>query len=220
MRNRAVLSMALAVLVLALPLAAMVPTSSGADVPLPRLYVTLVATEVGANPRFTPQNAEGETVIVIPQVPIILNITLIFDDTLDHTFTIRSTDAAAPAPQLVNVNLPVAMGRGNNKTVEFTIVDMGRILYEGRNETVEAQGSRIRFFCIPHEAASMVGFIALGGTQGGQESPEKGVFLRAYWIGLLGFAATLLLVGISYFVIKGSSRHYQDHHEHIRRGGP
>jgi len=41
-----------------------------------------------------------------------------------------------------------------------------------------------------------------------------------YGIGLLGFAGTLLLVGISYFVIKGSSRHYRDHHEHIRRGGP
>jgi plastocyanin len=196
--------MTLAVLVLALPLAAMVPTSSAADVPLPRLYVTLVATEVGANPRYTPQNAEGETVIVIPQVPIILNITLIFDDTFDHTFTIRSTDAAAPTPQLVNVDLPVSMGRGNSKTVEFTIVNMGTILYEGRNESVEAPGSRIRFFCIPHEAANMVGFFAVGG----------------YWIGLLGFAATLLLVGISYFVIKGSSRHYQDHHEHIRRGGP
>jgi hypothetical protein len=66
----------------------------------------------------------------------------------------------------------------------------------------------------------MVGYIAIGGAAEATEPQEKGVYLRAYWIGLLGFAGTLLLVGISYFVIKGSSRHYRDHHEHIRRGGP
>jgi len=46
----------------------------------------------------------------------------------------------------------------------------------------------------------MEGFIAIGGVTATTEPPEKGVFLRAYWIGLLGFAGTLLLVGTSYFV--------------------
>jgi len=202
MRNRAVLASTLAVLFLALPLAALVPTSMAVDVPPPRLYVTLVATSVGGNPRFTPQNADGQTVIIVPQIPVVVNITLVFDDTFDHTFTIRSTEAS---DNLISV---------------FTIVERGQILFGSRNETVETVGSRIKFFCIPHEAAGMVGYIAIGGAAEAAEPPERGVFLRAYWIGLLGFAGTLLLVGISYFVIKGSSRHYRDHHEHIRRGGP
>jgi hypothetical protein len=66
----------------------------------------------------------------------------------------------------------------------------------------------------------MFGHIVIGGAAETAERPEMGVFLRAYWIGLLGIAATLVLVVVSYFVIKGSSRHYRDHHEHIRRGGP
>ena len=220
MRNRAVLASTLAVLFLALPLSTILPNSTALDVPPPRLYITLVATEVGANPRFTPQDAQSQTIIVVPQVPVVLNITLIFDDVLDHSFTIRSTDPAAASAYLVNVDLPVSMGRGNSKTVEFLIVEEDRIVFEGRNETVETGGSGIRFFCVPHEAADMEGFIAIGGVTATTEPPEKGVFLRAYWIGLLGFAGTLLLVGTSYFVIKGSSRHYRDHHEHIRRGGP
>jgi len=217
MRNRAVLALTLAVVFLAIPLSAFLPTSSAVDVPPPRLYVTLVATSVGGNPRFTPQTADGQTVIIVPQVPVVVNITLIFDDTFDHTFTIRSTEAS---DNLISVDLPVSTGRGNSKTVEFTIVKQGQILFGSRNETVETVGGRIKFFCIPHEAAGMVGYIAIGGAAEAAEPPEKGVFLRAYWIGLLGFAGTLLLVGISYFVIKGSSRHYRDHHEHIRRGGP
>ena len=220
MRNRAVLLMTLAVLFAAVPLASLAPSASALDLPPPRFYTSLAVTEVGANPRFTPQNAEGETVIVVPQVPIILNITLVFDSAFDHTFTIRSTDAVAPSPQLINVDLPLAMGRGSSTSVEFTIVEAGRILFEGRNETVQVEGGRIRFFCLPHESAGMFGHIAVGGASVPAETPEMGVFLRAYWIGLLGIAATLLLTVISYFVIKGSSGHYRDHHEHIRRGGP
>jgi hypothetical protein len=215
-----VLASTLAVIFLAFPLSALVPTSMAADVPLPRWEETLFATELGQNPRFVPQTAQGETVIVVPRVPVIVNLTIIFDDVFDHTFTIRSTDAAAPTENLINVDLPVSMGRGNAKTVEFTIVERGKILFGTRNETVETVGSRIKFFCLPHEAAGMVGYIAIGGAAEATEPQEKGVYLRAYWIGLLGFAGTLLLVGISYFVIKGSSRHYRDHHEHIRRGGP
>jgi len=49
---------------------------------------------------------------------------------------------------------------------------------------------------------------------------EKGILLRAYWIGIIGIAATLLWTIISYFVIKTSSRHFRDHSEHARRGGP
>jgi hypothetical protein len=184
------------------------------------LYWTLVAFDDGTTTRFLPQTANRETVIVVPQVPVVLNLTLIFEGIMGHTFTIASTAASPPSPNLVNVDLPLSLGTGNSRSVEFTIFSVDRIVFGPRNETVERQGTRIRFFCIPHVGAGMFGYIAIGGATEATEPPEKGVFLRAYWIGLLGFAGTLLLVGISYFVIKGSSRHYRDHHEHIRRGGP
>ena len=86
------------------------------------------------------------------------------------------------------------------------------------DETVELDGGLIKFFCIPHESAQMKGHVVLASATTSTETPQMGVFLRAYWIGLLGIAGTMLLVAISYFVIKGSSRHYRDHREHIRRG--
>ena len=49
---------------------------------------------------------------------------------------------------------------------------------------------------------------------------EKGILLRAYWIGLIGIAVTLLWVVISYYIIKSSSHHFKDHAEHVRRGLP
>src|SRR2546421_338810 len=39
-------------------------------------------------------------------------------------------------------------------------------------------------------------------------------------IGIIGIAATLAWTGISYFVIKSSSRHQKGHREHIRKGLP
>ena len=65
----------------------------------------------------------------------------------------------------------------------------------------------------------MVGNIVVGGTTTAA-APEIGVFLRAYWIGLIGLAAMLVWTGIAYFIIKSSSRHLRDHHDHIRRGLP
>lgn len=221
MRNRTVLISTLAVLLLALPSFALPTPAAAADIPMPRVYWTLVAfDDGGTTTRFQPQNKDRETVILVPQVPVVLNITLIYRGKLDHTFTIKSTAANPPSPNLVNVNLPMSLGTGNSKSVEFTIFAKDRIVFGSRNETVEKQGARIRFFCQPHESGGMVGYIAFGGATEATESPALGVFLRAYWIGLLGIAATLLLTVISYFVIKGSSRHYRDHHEHIRRGGP
>ena len=78
-------------------------------------------------------------------------------------------------------------------------------------------------FVLHHEdeTLGMVGHVVLGtGQSAPTTTPAEGVFLRAYWIGLLGIAGTFLLIGISYFVIKGSSRHFRDHSEHVRRGGP
>src|SRR2546430_1386147 len=68
--------------------------------------------------------------------------------------------------------------------------------------------------------AGIAGRIALAGAPAGGQPAEKGILLRAYWIGIIGIAATLLWVIISYFLIKSSSRHHTDHREHVRKGLP
>jgi hypothetical protein len=64
----------------------------------------------------------------------------------------------------------------------------------------------------------MVGQIALASLPA--PTPEKGILLRAYWIGIIGIAVTLVWVGIAYYVIKSSSGHFKDHSEHVRKGLP
>ena len=184
------------------------------DLPPPKLYWTLRATSVDGLPVYV-----GDE-IIIPQVPTVLNVTVINDDPLPgvmHTFTIRSTAENPPTPYIVDTGM---FNPGERRTVEFTIVEPDRIVSGSRNETAELAGGLVKFFCIPHEAAGMVGRIVVGGAPAVEEAPEMGVFLRAYWIGLLGIAGTLVLVGLSYFVVKSSSRHLVDHREHVRRGGP
>src|SRR5438046_1641111 len=70
----------------------------------------------------------------------------------------------------------------------------------------------------PHQTAGMVGRIALACLA--TPPVEKGILLRAYWIGLIGIAVTLLWVVISYYIIKSSSHLFKDHAEHVRRGLP
>src|SRR5256885_1736245 len=84
--------------------------------------------------------------------------------------------------------------------------------------TPESSGQGIRWFCIPHRTAGMTGEILLAGLTA--PTPEKGILIRAYWIGIIGIAATLAWTIISYFIIKSSSRHFKDHSEHLRKGLP
>ena len=191
-------------------------TSRAEDLPPPKLFVTIWATTVGGNQVF-----EKDT-ITITQIPTVVNVTVMNVDPIagmQHTFTIRSTAASPPDPYLVDTGF---LDPGQEKSVEFTVVAADRLLVGTRNETAELLGPSIKFVCLPHEhnAVPMVGTIVIGTAAQPTAEPEKGVFLRAYWIGLLGIAGTLVLIGMSYFVIKSSSRHFRDHHEHIRRGGP
>lgn len=219
MRNRIVYSVLLTVVLLATLFA--VPPASAQDVPPPKLFWTLRTATVNELPVFLPLDpATGATQpIIVPQVPTVVNLTVYSEVGSFHTFSIRSTDADAPDPLLINIQLPFD-APSRPFSVEFTVWAADHIEFDGRNETVEVRGGAIYYFCQPHEAAGMVGSIVIGGVQETVEPTEKGVFLRAYWIGLLGIAGTLLLIVVSYFVIKGSSRHYRDHHEHLRRGGP
>ncbi len=204
-----VVSMTLALALLA-PLA---PTARGQTEPVPKLSLTVLAG-AGGTLIFVPAQ------ILIPQVPIILNVTVVNNGTVGpHTFSINSQ-----VPDLViNVPLPA---KGDRGSVEFQVNEsdtakgaIGSIFYNGSTFKPQLSGTGIRFYCIPHEGVGMVGRIVLA-SSGTATTPDKGFFLRAYWIGLIGIGAMLAWVGITYFVIKASSRHFTDHREHIRKGLP
>ncbi len=151
--------------------------------------------------------------IVLPQIPIILNVTLLNNGTTAigrHTFTINDNTGATKID--IQALLP-----GDRASVEFAINATNQIYFRGALFQAEPSTSGgIRFYCAPH-VFTMVGNIIVGGVSAPQK-PEIGVFLRAYWIGLIGLATMLVWVGITYFIIKSSSRHLRDHHDHIRRG--
>jgi plastocyanin len=181
---------------------------SAAAVPSSKLYVT-VGVDPGGNVRFAPAT------ILIPQVNLTLNVTFYNNYTtpgMDHTFTIFNSDTT-----LIKINTGnVAPGR--NASVEFHINTMTNITYNKTSFVPEATAQGIRWFCIPHRTLGMVGEILLAGVT--PPTPQKGINLRAYWIGIIGIAATLVWTGISYFVIKSSSSHFKGHREHIRKGLP
>lgn len=172
---------------------------------------THLSLTIGVSPRgeaaFFPET------ILIPHVDITLNVTFRNNYTTPgqvHTFTIANSVGDA----VINTG---DLAPGENASVEFHIVSLENISFNGSFFQPESLGTGIRFFCIPH-APGMQGTIILASLPGAEA--EKGILLRAYWIGIIGIAATLGWVGISYFVIKSSSRHFRDHREHIRRGLP
>jgi hypothetical protein len=203
MRILALLAILSLAAVHAVPLLLSIPVSAQGT----RLEVT-----IGVDPR-------GETfffpdTILIPQLNITLNVT--FRNNYSnpgqvHTFTI--VDAVEEEAVINTGDLPV----NGSASVEFHIFSMNNISYNGSFFEPQASGTGIRFFCVPHNPA-MQGRIVLASEQAPEA--EKGVLLRAYWIGIIGIAATLGWVGVIYFVIKSSSRHFTDHREHIRRGLP
>jgi hypothetical protein len=177
-------------------------------VPIPRFALTILGETNGTKQQFS------QTLIAVSVVPIELSVTFHNNDTMGHSFTI---DDVNQTPHRIDTG---TLGPGQTKVLNFTVLSMTRILYNGTSFTPEvAPQGGILFFCIPHRGAGMVGRIAMAGVTTPQTA-EKGILLRAYWIGIIGIAATLLWTIISYFVIKSSSRHFRDHSEHVRRGGP
>src|SRR2546425_1766956 len=168
------------VLALAMVLSAtltFVPSEARALEP-PKLSITVEAGTEGLL-RFTPAT------IVVPSVPIILNVTLFNNDTTDteHTFSIRESGVTAP-----RVDLAVAHP-GNRTSIEFAVNSTNQIYFGGQLFRAEASSAGgIKFFCRPHEPAGMVGNIVVGGVTP-PTSPELGIFLRAYWIGIIGLVA-------------------------------
>ena len=211
MRNFVLLVTAVLIAIFAVPPAisiASAPSAGPQVAQSPKLYVTIGVDQAGAT-LFLP------TTIIIPQVNITLNITFVNDYTVGggmiHTFSIDNTDAVRE----INTG---NVDPGQNASIEFHINSLTNITYNGTSFTPESSGQGIRWYCVPHRAAGMVGEILLAGVTA--PTPEKGILIRAYWIGIIGIAATLLWTIISYFIIKSSSRHFKDHHEHVRKGLP
>ena len=193
-------------MVMATSLVFVAPTSRAPA--LSRLFVTIEAGHADQNV-FTPAT------IVLPSVPIILNVTVINNSTdinMLHTFSIRDNTGT----KHIEITVPHP---GDNASVEFAVNSSNQIYYGGQLFRAEAGGTGIKFFCSPHEPVGMVGSIVVGGVTP-PPSPELGIFLRAYWIGIIGLIAMLVWVGITYFLIKASSRHNTDQRDHIRRGLP
>src|SRR6266568_3997877 len=179
-------------LMVALVAGVALPTAEAQVVPTPTLAVFVFGETVGGKQVFSPSQ------ILIPQVPVHLVVTFHNNDTLQHTFSMN------------DVNGPLQ--------VSTDYVNPTQNVTDGTRFTPEAGANVILFYCISHRGAGMTGQIVLASLP--PPASEKGILLRAYWIGIIGIAITLVWVGITYFVIKSSSRHFVDHSEHVRKGLP
>lgn len=202
--------------VLATPAAAASPTPAQPSAFVPTLTVLVEGETVGGRQVFVPD------VILVPQVPIQLEITFHDNDTMGHSFTINDQNST----KKIDTGIIAANATAN---VTFTVVNItstsGVISYNGTTFLAEMGPSGILWYCIPHRGTGvpgqgMVGQIELASAQQAAATPEKGVLLRAYWIGIIGIAAMIVWVGISYFVIKSSTPRFRDNREHVRKGLP
>jgi len=186
----------------------LVPVVAAQTTPIPTLSLTIVGETNNSKQVFS------KNLILLPELPYNLVITFHNGDpVMAHSFTIADVNGTPQINSLIlNPGAP-------NVTLSFTVLSLTRIAYNGTQFTPQpSPAGGILFYCIPHQTAGMVGRIALAGLA--PPPVEKGILLRAYWIGLIGIAVTLLWVVISYYIIKSSSHHFKDHAEHVRRGLP
>lgn len=207
MRTNVLLVAAVILTVSALP-AASAPVAAASSIPI--LSITVLGLQNGSAFQFSPAQ------ILLPQVPIVLNITFINNQTVasgvPHTFSINNNAQKT----MINYDLKPQ----ENATFQLTVNSLTNITYNGSSFTPEAGPTGgIRYYCVYHQPA-MVGEIALAGAPSTGAQPQKGVFLRAYWIGLIGIGAMIVWVGISYFLIKWSTPRFKDNKEHMRKGLP
>lgn len=207
----------------ALPVSAAAPVASigSPAAAVPELTIQIRGESLGTSFVFVP------SVILVPQVPIVLNITFYnnqsVSSTVAHTFTIddaqgnHAIDTGLVSPQ-TNVSLRFRINSMTNVTFSNSTVT-NRSFTPGPPPLGTANGT-VQWYCIPHVGLGMKGTIALAGLQPTKGPEENGVFLRAYWIGIIGIAAMLVWIGISYFIIKGSSPRFKDNREHVRKGLP
>lgn len=177
---------------------------------IPELKITILGEQNGTSYQFTPSR------VLLPQVPILLNITFInnqsANSTVRHTFSI---DSGSGSP-VINYDL-VAQ---ENVTFNILVNSMTNITWNGTSFTpaVGPTGG-IRFYCVYH-LPNMVGELTLAGAPTTTGTEQNGIFLRAYWIGMIGIGAMLVWIGISYYIIKSSTPRFKDNRNHVRKGLP
>lgn len=178
----------------------------------PRMALQVYGETVGGAFVFTPSQ------ILIPQVPIVLNITFVNNETVAsgmiHSFTINDNGGV-----VVVINSGLLQPQ-QNVSLEFTVVALDQVLFGNATFAPEptASGRGILYYCIPHRGVGMIGEIVLATAPA--PPTDLGVVIRAYWIGIIAIIAMVGWIGISYFVVKSSSRRFTDHKEHVRKGLP
>ncbi|OGS62759.1 MAG: hypothetical protein A3K59_01400 [Euryarchaeota archaeon RBG_19FT_COMBO_69_17] len=205
------LALFVAMSLLAVSAAPLANRPAAAQLPLAELSVAIEGTMIDGRTVF------NASTILIPQVPINLTITFINTDPdagMIHTLTINDADS------VIRVDSGNLLP-GQSAVLNMTIHSMTNVTFNGFSFEPE-QGTRgILFYCIPHRPAGMIGQIVLASaSEPVPEAPEKGINIRAYWIGMIGIVAMLAWIGISYFVIRSSTPRFRDHKEHVRRGLP
>jgi plastocyanin len=160
------------------PASAAVPRplpDAGPGPAVPILYIQIIGEAAGTKYVFTPE------VIIIPQVPITLNVTFFNNQTagdgIDHTFTINNNQGSP----VIDTGLVAPQA---NVSFEFTINTMTNITYNGTSfqpgpPPSGTDNGTIQYYCIPHVGLGMKGTILLGTALPAAAAPEKGVFLRA-----------------------------------------
>ncbi|GEM_PF-1963687 len=196
-----------------------VPSAAAASASsIPTLSVTVLGDTTSGKPYFQAVGLTQQNQILVPQVPIRINLTFVNNESATtglgpHTFTID--DSAG------NHRVDVLLPAQTNYTLEFTINSMTNVTINGTSFTPMAGPTGgIQYYCIPHKALGMIGEIILASATQQAAPPEKGINLRAYWIGMIGIVSMIVWVGISYFVIRTSSPRFKGHKEHVRKGLP
>jgi len=197
----------------------MTPTISAVNgSEIPTLSVTVLGDSSSGRPYFQTVGLEQENQILIPQVPIRINLTFVNNESVAtglglHTLTIDNTAGT----HMVDVLLQAQ----TNYTIEFTINSMTNVTINGTSFTpIVGVTGGIQYYCIPHKALGMIGEIILATAAQEAAPAEKGINIRAYWIGMIGIVSMIVWIGVTYFVIKSSSPHFKDHTQHVRKGLP
>ncbi len=195
------------------------PAAAAASSPaIPTLSMTVLGQSTSGKPYFQTVGLTQQNQILIPQVPIRINATFVNNESVTaglgaHTFTIDDT----AGHHMVSVLLQPQ----SNYTLTFTINSMTNVTVNGTSFTpVAGSTGGIQYYCIPHKGLGMIGEIVLATASQVPAPPQKGINIRAYWIGMIGIISMIVWVGISYFVIKTSSLRFKDHKEHVRKGLP
>src|SRR6266480_4504848 len=131
----------------------LVPVVAAQTTPIPTLTLTITGETNNSKQVFS------KPLILLPEIPLDLVITFHNGDpTMAHSFTIADVNGTPPYP----INSQILSPGAPNVTLSLTVLSLTRISYNGTQFTPQpSPAGGILFFCIPHQAAGMVGRIDL-----------------------------------------------------------